>query len=42
MPAFYKRSVDDVLSAMPDVETASDFLMTLNDIHPSINFTMEL
>ena len=23
-PAFYKRSVDDMLSAMPDVETASD------------------
>ncbi|KAL9986971.1 hypothetical protein ACROYT_G001201 [Oculina patagonica] len=42
MPAFYKRYVDDTLSAMPDVETASEFLITLNNSHPSINFTMEL
>jgi len=42
MPAFYKRYVDDTLSAMPDVETASDFLATLNNTHPSIDFTMEL
>jgi len=27
---------------MPDVPTASDFLSTLNNIHPSIDFTMEL
>jgi len=27
---------------MRDVPTASDFLSTLNNIHPSINFTMEL
>jgi len=42
MPAFYKRSVDDTLRAMPDVETASEFLTTLNNTHPSIDFTMEL
>ena len=42
MPAFYKRYVDDTLSAMPGVETASDFLTTLNNTHPSIDFTMEL
>ena len=42
VPAFYKRYVDDTLSAMPDVETASDFLTTLNNTHPSIDFTMEL
>ena len=42
MPAFYKRYVDDTLSTMPDVPTASDFLSTLNNIHPSIDFTMEL
>ena len=42
MPAFYKRYVDDTLSAMPDVETASEFLTTLNNTHPSIDFTMEL
>ena len=27
---------------MPDVEAASTFLSTLNEIHPSISFTMEL
>ena len=37
-----KRYVDDTLSIMPDVEAASTFLSTLNEIHPSINFTMEL
>ena len=42
MPAFYKRHVDDTLSAMPDFETASEFLTTLNNSHPSIDFTMEL
>ncbi|XP_068743542.1 uncharacterized protein [Montipora capricornis] len=42
MPDFYKRYVDDTLSIMPNVETAEAFLSTLNDSHPSINFTMEL
>ena len=42
MPAFYKRYVDDTFSAMPDFETASEFLTTLNNSHPSIDFTMEL
>ena len=42
MPAFFKRYVDDTLSAMPDFETASEFLTTLNNSHPSIDFTMEL
>ena len=42
MPAFYKRYVDDTLSAMPDVEAAIEFLTTLNNSHPSIDFTMEL
>ena len=42
MPAFYKRYVDDTLSKMPDVSSASEFLSTLNGIHPSISFTMEL
>ena len=27
---------------MPDVQAASTFLSTLNEIHPSISFTMEL
>ena len=42
MPAFYKRYVDDTLSKMPDVSSASEFLLTLNEIHPSLSFTMEL
>ena len=42
MPAFYKRYVDDTLSILPDVQAASTFLSTLNEIHPSISFTMEL
>ena len=42
MPNFYKRYVDDTLSKMPDAEAASTFLATLNEIHPSISFTMEL
>ena len=42
MPDFYKCYVDDTLSIMPNVETAEAFLSTLNDSHPSINFTMEL
>ena len=42
MPAFYKRYVDDTLSAMPDVKTASEFLKILNNSHPSIDFTVEL
>ena len=41
-PAFYKRYVDDILSKMPDVSSASEFLLTLNGIHPSLSFTMEL
>ena len=38
----YKRCVDDTLSKMPDVIAASIFLSTLNEVHPSISFTMEL
>ena len=38
MPAFYKCYVDDTLSKMPDVSSASEFLSTLNGIHPSISF----
>lgn len=38
----YKRYVDNMLSVMTDVKTASEFLMTLNSSHPSIDFTIEL
>jgi len=34
--------VDDMLSVMTDVKTASEFLMTLNSSHPSTAFTIEL
>ena len=42
MPDVYKRYFDDTLSVMTDVETASEFLTTLSNSHPSIDFTMEL
>ena len=42
LPTFYKRYVDDTLSIMPDVQAAFTVLSTLNEIHPSISFTMEL
>ena len=42
MPEIYKHDVDDTLSVMTDVETASEFLTTLNNSHPSFDFTMEL
>ena len=42
LPIFYKRFVDDALSAMPDPEAASAFLEPLDKSHPSIDFTMEL
>ena len=40
MPAIYKRYVDDTLSAMLNVKTASE-LTTLNNTHPSNDFSME-
>ena len=42
MPDVYKRYVDDTLSVMTNVERGSEFLTTLNNSHPSIDFTMEL
>ena len=39
MPAFYKRYVDNTLSKMPDI---SCLLLTLNEIRPSLSFTMKL
>ena len=40
MPEVYKRNVDDTIRVITDVET--DYLTTLNNNHPSIDFTMEL
>ena len=42
MPTFYKLYIDDTLSTMPDDQATSTFLSTLNEIHHSISFTMEL
>ena len=42
MPDVYIRYVDDTLSVMTDVETIAEFLTTLNNSHPSMDFTMEL
>ena len=42
MPAFYKRYVDDTVIKMPDVSSASEFLLTLNETPPSLSFTTEL
>ena len=38
----YKRYVDDTLARMPSVGVAAEFLSTLNGLHPSLTFTMEL
>ena len=42
IPHFYRRYVDDTLMIMPDQSAAETFLGTLNDIHPQLEFTMEL
>ena len=41
LPSFYRRYVDDTLTNMPNIETASNFLETLNKGHSSVKFTME-
>ena len=42
IPSFYRRYVDDTLVTMPNTESATDFLQVLNNMHPSLSFTMEL
>ena len=42
LPAFYHRYVDDTISKLPDLISATTFLFTLNEAHPSISFTMEI
>ena len=42
VPSLYKRYVDDTLARMPNTNAAADFLATLNGLHPSLKFTMEL
>ena len=42
VPSLYKRYVDDTLARMPNTDAAADFLTTLNGLHPSLKYTMEL
>ena len=42
VPSLYRRYVDNTLARMPNTDAASDFLATLNSLHPSLKFTMEL
>ena len=42
VPSLYKRYVDDTLARMRNTNAAADFLTTLNGLHPSLKFTMEL
>ena len=41
LPSFYRRYVDDTLTIMPNIETAANFLDTLNKAHSSVKFTTE-
>ena len=42
LPDYYRSYVDDTLTIMPNITTATDFLNTLNHAHPSVSFTMEI
>ena len=42
MPHLYRSYVDDTLVRMPNTDAAIMFLTTLNGLHPSLSFTMEL
>lgn len=42
LPSYYRRYVDDALNNMKDEVSAYSYLYVLNDLHPSISFTMEL
>ena len=41
LSSFNRRYVNDTLTIMPNIETASNFLDTLNKAHSSVKFTME-
>ena len=38
---FFTRYVDDILAAVTDPQTAREFFIFLNSLHPNIQFTME-
>ena len=42
LPSFYNRYMDNTLAAVKDIPTATAFLATLNQAHPSTSFTMEV
>ena len=42
MPEFYHRFVDETITTQSSQDAADDFLNTLNQCHPSIEFTMEI
>ena len=42
VPSLYNRYYDDTLARMPSTIAAADFLITLNGLHLSLRFTMEL
>ena len=42
IPFFYRRYVNDTLAIMAGLDAAESFLNVLNELHPSIHFTMEL
>ena len=42
MPSFYHRFVDDSITSQRNIASAEAFLSTLNSLHPSPQFTMEL
>ena len=41
-PSFYQRYKDDKLVKTAHTESATEFLQTLNDVHPDSSFTMEI
>ena len=42
LPSTCRRYVDDTLAMVPDIPSTEPLLTTLNESHPSINFTMEM
>ena len=42
LPLCHRRYVNDILVTMPNTEEATGFLQVLNNVLPSLSFTMEL
>ena len=42
MPTYYRRYVDDTFTIMPHKLSADNFLVTLNNCHSSVKFTLEI